>query len=321
MCIRDRDDDLLWLVLFIPPAGIPFLAPHVPSEKVKELHGEVFDRIKNIVGDSACNAECVAQIDMTWDFKGVLEALANVAGNIDAGFLDDSEIIFLLHHNGVMMSEKDDAVSLLNTVAKAECPPRFNSLALGACCIDGVEPERLLDFWVEKCPDRYIAVNRPMEQLQEQLLGIGSDEAIKMAASMTLSNRHYHREKDRAISRKLAGKYCDVLSRASELSEFDLFRLTGLDPHIDEVELWSKPEVLQIVQASLQLLNRLPERLLKLVSRFSSDHERLRRSLGPIIEKRDEFTVELSVAVVDALLRLDELTTQPLNPKDWQSSS
>jgi hypothetical protein len=53
-------------------------------------------------------------------------------------------------------------------------------------------------------------------------------------------------------------------------------------------------------------------------SRHRFDQEQLRKGLGEFVETRSEFPVEISLAAMEALLRVDEIVATSLSDSDWQ---
>lgn len=90
-------------------------------------------------------------------------------------------------------------------------------------------------------------------------------------------------------------------------------------PNTYELSTWRNPEIIDVIRGQHWLLDRLADRLRDMVnSKYRFDPEQLRKGLGVFVEKRSEFPVEIPLAAMEALLRVDEIVATPLSDNDWQ---
>ena len=310
-----------WLILFVPFEGIKFLDPILTPSIHKELEGNIFNRIKKLSGHKSCPVEVISRLSAgTRGNAQLLNLITNLASNIGPSFLSKPQFKQCLLHSRLKLDNSDEVNELLTTLSAINYPSSFNSTILSACTsVDGIDANLLLEFWLKYCPDRYLPRVTKGEQLIEKLLKSGGTEAVKMAAIIMRSSNYHQRIRDSKLNLILTKQYCQMLCGSKDLTELDLSLLFSLEVSISEIELWSDPQTLKILQSSPYLLDGFPERLMNLANQYSSEHERIRQALGPIIEQRDEYAIEISLAVVDAILRLDELASTPLKTADWQS--
>lgn len=152
-------------------------------------------------------------------------------------------------------------------------------------------------------------------------MNLGTNDAVSFAAFLA-SNPS--RQPESPISSQLAERVvhglCDSINATSgdeRTMKIRLLLQQALHPR--ELDTWANPEIVNAIRCKPRLLNRLAGRLKEMVTvRARFDESQLRQKLGVFVERRLEFPVEVSLAALEAILRLDEIMVTPISDNDWQ---
>lgn len=311
---------LSWLILLIPPEAIKLLDPLVPASKIREIEGPVLNRIHRMKQKMTKRIQILGHSNELFDLETLL-LLVNFASKTDPSFLSEPSLIRNLTRNKILISDPEEAYNLLSAVSNLNSPSRFNSSVLGLCIyVEGINPDSLVEFWLKHCDNsQFIYVKLSRDRVIRNILTSDHKEAIQMAATINIAHSLAHKHRGSKAGLELTKRYCQLLHKNNYINEFDIAKLLQLNVHIDEVELWADPKILKILSSSELMMKRFHDRIKFLVSQFPSEHKRIRQSLGPIIESPAEYSIRISLAIVEAILLLDENTSEPLTPKDWQT--
>jgi hypothetical protein len=102
---------------------------------------------------------------------------------------------------------------------------------------------------------------------------------------------------------------------------FELYcsALFNLDPCLEEFLLWSKPQIIELMQESLWILDRLRHRFSKAADpRSKIDHQKLRKQFLIFITNRHDYPESISLGALEAILKIDEANLPALETKTWQ---
>ena len=102
---------------------------------------------------------------------------------------------------------------------------------------------------------------------------------------------------------------------------FELYctALFNLDPGLEEFLLWSKPQIIEFMQESLWMQDRLRRRFSRAADpRSKLDHQQLRKQFLIFITNRHDYPESISLGALEAILKIDEANLPALETKTWQ---
>lgn len=313
-------NDHAWMILVVPEAGWKFLDPLVTTAKLNELDGDVLSRLKIMAAGSTNIAEMIRLHEFHSNISAILSSLVTIASEIGASFLEDSEVARTFFRSDVSPPADVDANSLLDKVEHLTCPPEFCASVVSMLfSARDVDLERLVTFWKSHCQStQFVWVHNQLEESLSALLALKNPDALRLAAS--LRDRH-HRRAVPEIATQVATEYCALLAKNATLTGVELSRLFSLPVVVEEIELWNREDVIRALQESEWRLDSFRERLLELINTMSAHHQRIRDVLVKILQNKNGYAIEIGLAAIDAIHRLDELTSTPLTDEDWQTPS
>jgi hypothetical protein len=190
---------------------------------------------------------------------------------------------------------------------------------VSACSVaDGVNVELLRDVWVAyNCP-----IPDPLPGSISnggKLVNTGERKAIELGAQLVSApSRGRYRDIFESNRVNIAEKYCGLLLSLGEgIGRNELVTLLKQSPVPDELEVWIRPKSVEILNADQSMTEQLAERFGAIANRRQVDQAGLRLRFGALVENRLGVPLAVRVAALDAILRLDELATEPLAERDW----
>ena len=314
-------DGYAWLILFIPEAGWPHLEPLVRVDALNELNGSILSRLKLLAGETSNFVKTFQASEDDLQNSTLLRHLVMVASKIGADYLLDSELTKMIRRAEFSLENDVDANEFLARVEALQCPPDFCACVVGACLSSKeVNLPRVVEFWTSHCNSQAVWTAGSVYDLMDKFLAVPSHDAVRLAASLRSTGR-LRRNTNRSIASKVTMRYCSLLENQTEITENDLMPIFGLPAQMDELKLWMRVDVLQVLRGSVWSFENFRERLLEIVNAPDSDSERVRHLLGSIIQNRSKYPAEISLSVIDAIHRLDEIASRPLEDADWQELS
>ena len=190
--------------------------------------------------------------------------------------------------------------------------------------VHGVSVDRLFAFWKRHWSKDLLwidNVEKPQETLIEQALDLGTNYPVDFAAFLASNpRRHPERSIPSQLAERVIQSLCDSINATTgdeRLMKIQLLLQQALHPR--ELKIWADPEIVNTIRGEPWQLDRLAGRLIGVVNlRGRFDQEQLRQQLGVFVESRLEFPVEVSLAALEAILRIEEIMATPLSDNDWQ---
>jgi hypothetical protein len=283
-----------------------------------ELNGDVLDRLHLMSGGGSNVAVLIQHYDVGPNNFDIIKAMVRIACELGTSFMKDSYLVRILSHSEFSFGEDDDLSDLLARCAELDCPPEFCVSVVSGCLGNRVvDVSQVVEFWSSHCAARHIWMDSSVDEAMSALLDVNNDEATELAASLRYSGR-VRRSTNPEIASEVARRYCGVLKNKTRLGEHDLSRLFGVPAQVDEIELWCREDTLDALQKSEWGLDSFRERLMEIINASSGNSERIREVLGTVIQNRTKYASEIGLGAVDAIHRLDEITSSPLADADWQ---
>ena len=305
-----------WMVLLLPEVCWEYLDPLVTRVELSELNSEIFERLKLMGTGSSNIAELMPHMELQLNNAVVLKKMIEIASEIGPDFLEDSKLLTFLYRSECSVTVDFDSDSILEQVENLTCPTNFcSSVVSMLLCARESNLKRIVAYWKSHCRSLCVVVHEDLETRMTDLLALHDPDAIRMAASL---RDVQHRRAVPKIATKVAQKYCDLLLKEPTLEQLDIFILLGLPAQINEIELWGRDDAIKALRESGWHLRFFRERLFEIIISTTTEHDRIREVLINILRNRNRYTIEIGLAVVDAIHRLDELTCMPLSEKDWQ---
>lgn len=220
-----------------------------------------------------------------------------------------------------------------NLLCQANNLPTLPSLwvdAILTLCmsVPDIDVELLLDFWERsKCSKPQLPIVRmrkfPREwnQILERLLSSRHGSACELIVAMLACAEPGKQIKQDALLVRLLAE-SDSYINNDDASCYLYFRaLFNLDPSLKEFSLWSQPGVINLVQKSPWLLDRLSKRFSTAVdSKFQLDHQQLRSQFFTFITNRHDYPNRISLGALNSILKIDERNLPVLDSKTWQQN-
>lgn len=320
-------DDGSWVTLFIHPDAWPELLPIISEERLEHLMNHSHSIVKSLSPRSTIPIWIHSyEHDVSLDVFQLCNCVVDVVRKHGCQFVrNDSTVIDHLVNSdfdGITSSAADD---LLRKTVNLKLPSFWAGLFVRVCSTaQGVDVARLLDFWHRHFSRDLLWIERfqtPHEDMISQALKIGTQEAISLAAFLASGGVHHH---DKAIpsqlSERIVRSLCEsIQSSSGEERYINVRLLLQQAPAACELAVWTKPENIPEGQWAVDQVAR---RFRKIANfRFGFDHEQLRKNFGVFVDKRTEYPVEIPLAAIDAIIRIDEIAATPLSDSDWQNES
>lgn len=324
------EDDGSWLTLLINPNAWPELHPIVDENRLKRLIETAQPFCKKLSQNSILPLDFHGSSKSMYelDFFKVTSIIVEIIRKYGHEYVEDLEYavdewICIFHTQNV---EASTAQKLLtNAIDLEKIPPSWAFLISRICStVQNLDVSIQIDFWNRHCCGKmYWIANTPQvpENTIKQALDIGTKEATGFAAFISTIHMLDH---NNMISLQL--NKCVVQKLSQLINSLDLHQrflyirqLLELQPDFCELIIWDHPENINIIREETWYLSYLVKRFRRMVDNSeSSILDDLRKKLGEFVDRRDEFPIEFSLAALDAILRIDEITTIPLNENSWK---
>jgi hypothetical protein len=190
-----------------------------------------------------------------------------------------------------------------------------------------IDIELLLDFWEKsKCSKprfRFIheeKLSHEWNKIVERLLSSNRTSALDLGIAILACARPNKQIQNILLARLLAESTSYV---NNDDTSFELYccALFNLDPSLEEFLLWSKPEVIDLMRKSPWMLDRLSKRFGSAVDpEFKIDHQQLRKQFLIFINNRHDYPENISLGVLDSILKIDKVNLPALDSKTWQQN-
>ncbi len=320
-------EDSSWVTLFIHPDAWPELRPVIAEGRFEHLMSKSQSVVKSLSPLTAIPIQLhhYAPGDSADVFQ-LCNCVVDIVQKHGSQFVrNDRAMVNMLACSRFRSIESSVAQELLRKTNDIQLPSLWPGLIARVCSTaEGLDVRQLFDFWKRHFSKDLIwvaNVEQPQEALIEQALDIGTRDAVSFAAFLA-TNTGAHRDiRIRSeLAERVVRSLCDSIESSSgdeRLMNIQLLLQQALDAR--EVATWANPEIVDVIRGQHWQLQRLAERLREMVnSRRRFDQEELRKGLGVFVEKRREFPVEIPLAAMDALLRVDEISATALSDSDWQ---
>lgn len=161
----------------------------------------------------------------------------------------------------------------------------------------------------------------PQSSVVERALAIGTDDSITLAAFYVHNRaRHSNTAIEKQLLERVVRSLCDVIG-ATKVDEcgINIRLLLHQAFYPGELSIWRNAELLDASRLRSWELQTAGTRLKEIVTASGKGNAaQLRKELGTIVERRAAYPIEIALAALEAILRLDELTDTPLYDADWQ---
>ncbi|MDA1277876.1 MAG: hypothetical protein O2960_28090 [Verrucomicrobia bacterium] len=323
------DDDASWITLFVHADAWPMLHPIIPKERLELLIGECQSAVKSLSPKSAIPIQIHSyrrQQDLAL-FQLCNFVLGIVKKHGSRSVRNDARVVAALVGSPIRGVDSNAAEKLLQEAIElgSEVPSFWAGLIVRVCsAVHGVSLDRLFTFWQRHWSRDLLWINNvqePHETLIEEALDLGTNDGVSFAAFLASTQRHPPgRQISSQLAERITHSLCDSINAASgdeRSMKVQLLLQQALDPR--ELNTWANPEIVNAIRGEPWQLDRLAGRLKEMVNvRAGFDEEQLRQQLGVFVERRLEFPVEVSLAALEAILRIDEIMATPLSDNDWQ---
>jgi len=199
-----------------------------------------------------------------------------------------------------------------------------NAILILCMNVPDIDINLLLDFWEKQHRLRFFHVfhddGLPSEwnQILERLLSSNRVSALDFGVVILSCAKPIKQIQD-ALSVRLLNESSRYINNDNVSFELYCSALFNLDPGLEEFLLWSKPQIIELMQESLWMLDRLKDRFSKAADpRSKIDHQKLRKLFLIFITNRHDYPESISLGALEAILKIDEANLPALETKTWQ---
>jgi hypothetical protein len=200
-----------------------------------------------------------------------------------------------------------------------------NAILISCMNVPDIDIELLLDFWEKNKHSRprlpfFFEEGLPSEwnQILERLLSSNRVSALDFGV-VILSCAKPNKQIQDALSVRLLNESSRYTNNDNVSFELYCSALFNLDPGLEEFSLWSKPQVIDLMQESLWMQDRLRRRFRSAADpRSKLDHQQLRKQFLIFITNRQDYPESISLGALEAILKIDEANLPALESKTWQ---
>ncbi len=319
-----------WLMTSIHPDVWDEFKPIVPKKEFNRLKKQCYPILKSLsshhfnpfrirgwkhfkYGDSFELCNCVV---------GVINKHGNSCVWID------QHLIHSLVDSEFKSVKASEAHELLQKASITKLPSSWSGLIIRICSsVENIDVNKLLNFWQYQYSEGIVLignVQQPQETIIKQLLDVDTADAVHLAAFIASNRQDFTPERlsiDIQLEEIIAHKLCELIESSSDDDgrKLNIRLLMNLAPNSCELTMWANNENIDSISGDIWQVNRVADRLREIVdSKRTIDSEKLREKFGIFIVNRTQYPFQVSLAALDALLRLDEISTTPLRDKDWQ---
>ena len=198
-----------------------------------------------------------------------------------------------------------------------------NAILILCMNVPDIDIELLLDFW-EKQPRPRLRVfheeGLPSEwnQILERLLSSNRVSALDFGVVILSCAKPIKQIQD-ALSVRLLNESSRYINNDNVSFELYCTALFNLDPGLEEFLLWSKPQIIELMQESVWMIDGLRRRFSSAADpRSKLDHQQLRKQFLIFITNRHDYPESISLGALEAILKIDEANLPALETKTWQ---
>jgi hypothetical protein len=319
-----------WLSVVIHPSAWTELAGFVERECFEHLIKEVQPFVKQL---SPATVFPLRVHDVhsasTTRIIDICRCVINVARRHGADSLQNSPLLVdNLLLRGAESIAAPAALKMLEDAKGLRLPSFLSVLVLRLCSTaEGLEVQPMVEFWARHKCEELLWLNNsivPSERMIVEALEIGSPDAIGLAAYLTSrtgsSTPGYVSP---SVASRVTHKLCELIANSScaDLS-LKVRLLLKQRPESCQVATWARPEVIDHIRTDVGIVEAVARSLRVLTGGEPTiDFEEARKNLGVFVESHSDFPGAISVAALDAILRIDEITSAPLSDRDWQHDS
>jgi hypothetical protein len=196
-----------------------------------------------------------------------------------------------------------------------------NAILILCMNVPDIDIDLLLDFWEKQHRLRFFHGDRlpsVWNQILERLLRSNRVSALDFGVVILSCAKPIKQIQD-AFSVRLLNESSRYINNDNVSFELYCSALFNLDPGLEEFLLWSKPQVIELMQESLWMLDRLRHRFSSAADpRSKIYHQKLRKQFLIFITNRHDYPESISLGALEAILKIDEANLPALETKTWQ---
>jgi hypothetical protein len=233
----------------------------------------------------------------------------------------DAGALRWMFHGTSIRTSLEQAKEVIDKSSEVAVPESWAGIFVAFCALaEGIDAECILDFWMRLgSPDVSAFRDGQNERLLEGLLAISSPNADRLAAYLSSSIvSRFNRNQNAAVLSEVSIRLCKSMIASSSPSINDLLLLLRQMPVKEELDIWTNEKLQEIICDVPWAIERLADRFGEIVSVPGAASDSLRKRFGEFIQVRGQYPVEIAIAALDAILRIDELTCSPLDDADWR---
>jgi len=247
----------------------------------------------------------------------------------NAGQLDDSAIAVNIFSQGDLSNLTGSEINELIASIRnpSSLPMSWAQIIMSvAVCAVGIDANLLSKLWSALNGEKHLLFAWPSEEttagIMTKLLESGDDESLDLAAAISLRLR----ELDATVSQQLNRRLADTLKSYGGNKLPTRNQVSGLirsRPTISEAQLYTDPAWYSAAdRLSPHLLNRMADKIVSMPQALAeADYLPLRLALGKMIESPNEYPDGVAAAAINALIKMDVASREPLAESMWQVRS
>lgn len=327
-------DDGSWITLFVRPEAwhelksiIEIARFEILMQRAKPIAIKYYERTDRPIHLQIWEAREWFQYDL---YK-VCICIFNLIDKYGRNSILESSLIF----DGMFGQGENKRLSLNQaeellekTMSTDDLPFYWNVMILSfySSC-KGADRMRLIDFWKSRFDEsqmpyaRWLCTN---VELVQQLLETETEDSICLASFLRSRTRgRKNSDSLSVVDKKIIENLSELILSTEGTKQYRLVkRLLYMPPSIEGLSMFSNPEIFKHIQDEHWSISILVDDIKEMIISCAdaSDIE-VRSILGKYVENRDVFPIEISLAAIDTLLYIDELSAKPLEAKDWQKDN